>query len=211
MLVCPALVVPAAAATEDDIYDQLVSLRQDIQYWCQDIYDNITTNYQKIVAGINTLREFLDVLIKQQLGHKLDNINQNITNNVAPWLVVIGNKVRDFYPNFNTYLIDMRSYLYAIKDTVLSLLQGEEGAADDFNDQVATDATEFEENMEVIQDVTRPTIEDIDLDVDKEIPEGEVVKVGQLLGIFFRNQYIYIVFFIAFTFSLVSYGIFGKR
>lgn len=232
MLVCPTLLVPASAtsydhvtATQFDIFvESLGNLLDYILGAIGDIYDNmdywggvLESSLTDIYNKLADIRSYLDSYIRawivviadfsKSIVDKLDNVREriNVTNMnldlVNGWLGQI-----------STYLHQtLKPLIVSIKDTLTNIFVGESGAADDFNGQVSTDSTEFDENMDIIQDVTRPTIEDIDLDVDKEIPDGEVVKVGQLLGIFFQNQYIYIVFFVAFTFSLVSYGIFGKR
>lgn len=242
MLVFPALLVPAAATSEDHVTDTqfdmfatslgnlLNEIWSDIAsdferslYWLDHIYNDFLYYLDQI--RINTANiSLIKTLIDQVEGYQVttyeimiewyDKMNQNLVAQ-KNLLSTIRDRINYWQETIYNELLNLRIFILERLDSIKSkldvLITGESGAADDFNNQVSTEATEFDENMEIIQDVTRPTIEDIDLDVDKEIPEGEVVKVGQLLGIFFQNQYIYIVFFVAFTFSLVSYGIFGKR
>lgn len=211
MLVCPSLLVPAAAASDDYVtstqFDIFVeSLGNLLNYIWDAIVDQTNSIVNKITASNTHLNNIYWIVYDlQDYFKRLQyNILQGMNSGVNTIQTMYRNEILPLLYYYETKLLEFKNYFEI-------LIKGEEGVADDFNNQVSTEATEFEENMEIIQDVTRPSIEDIELDVDKEIPEGEVAKVGQLLGIFFQNQYIYIVFFIAFTFSLVSYGIFGKR
>lgn len=218
MLVFPALLVPAAATSEDHVtatqFDMFVtSLGNMLDLICDSIIsagDAITGRIQVVIDNFKYWHGYFEDLMDRiapdgtNLSGYITQLNDTLVN-FRTW----------FITQFDIKLSSLKTAIESKLDSVIQkldlLFNGENGAADDFNNQVSTEATEFDENMDIIQDVTRPTIEDIDLDVDKEIPEGEVVKVGQLLGIFFQNQYIYIVFFVAFTFSLVSFSIFGKR
>lgn len=218
MLVCPALLVPAAATSDDHVTDTQFDM------FVTSLGNMLNSIYNAIVSVKDTIFDrmshvYTNILyVKDAVLSLADRIAPSGTN-LAGYITSVSDTLVNFRTWFITQFdIKLSSLKTAIESKLDSVIQkldllfnGENGAADDFNNQVSTEATEFDENMDIIQDVTRPIIEDIDLDVDKEIPDGEVVKVGQLLGIFFQNQYIYIVFFVAFTFSLVSYGIFGKR
>lgn len=212
-----------------DVYNLMLEQHDSLGEWLgtlgADILDSLSYESTQISDLHTALKDWFDYLyitMTTQYGYMIDafqyefdqfriNLNNHmdyLNNRLNTLFSALHDHITFWFGKLEAWFTNQTS---SIVNAIDRLLNADSGAADDFQNQTSTDATEFDENMDIIQDVTRPTIEDIELDVDKEIPDGEITKVGELLGIFLKNQYIYIVFFVAFTFSLVSYGIFGKR
>lgn len=83
--------------------------------------------------------------------------------------------------------------------------------ADDFNNSVGDQKDEFDDAMDVLDDMTYPDYGEVDPGFSEILDDGAIELVAEALSKLFQNEYILQVFFIVFTLGLVSFVVFGKR
>ena len=117
-----------------------------------------------------------------------------------------------------TYLCNGKDELCESLDTVndkLDQLLGDDSTEDDdFNAAVGEQDSDFQDDMDILDDMTMPTYDDIDTDFDDILDDdggNGITLASKFFTVIFDCPLIFQVFFIAFTLALVAYVIFGRR
>lgn len=121
------------------------------------------------------------------------------------------------------FLGSVRSWLNDIYDSISSvgssiverldaLLEREDTSqSDDFQDDLASQATEMENIDEILDSVTKPSLDDIDTSVDDIVSGADVTRYTGILRLLLSNSIISSICLMSLTFAFISYVIFGKR
>lgn len=208
----------------DDVMTDLIGAVEDVSYWVQE-------NTNRVMIA------FTDYVLEP-----LGAINSNIvafasnvklyfeaqTAEVSSWLEAQFNLFdgfvdevffpfwEDWSSTVENYLTNNVGWLYEIAVNTKLLLNGsynQNQEAEDFENQVSTESTEFQENMEAIDEWTHPDYEsEFDPSVN-EITGGEDIgEYTYILGEIFNSTYLPpTLLFMAFSFSAISFVVFGKR
>lgn len=96
-------------------------------------------------------------------------------------------------------------------DTLRELYVPNQNIPDDFNDSVSTQATEFEEMIDIMDSVTRPDLEDVDPDISGMVNPGDVTLLTSGIKSILELESIRVFFLLSLTLCLVAYILYGKR
>lgn len=111
----------------------------------------------------------------------------------------------------NAYLGPIRNYVSTIPskiDSLIDVIRGDTSQSDDFKDK--TD--DITNGMEDMPEVTYPDFEQVDTDISSLLPVSPTSSIQSFFGLFFDSgTYLYFVWTLVFTFSLMSFVLFGKR
>lgn len=174
-------------------------------------------NFPDIVdylASIATYVQDLYLDLDGWITEQTDLINSQLVElqtNVVTVISDLINLVEVKFTSLQSWISDQTEAITGKLDNIFTGTEDDQAIVDSdktYQDEVLKD---YSDSMAEITDATRPVIEDIELDVSGKIPENGVLSYAQVLYPLLRNTYIYAVFFCAFTFAMVSYGIFGKR
>lgn len=119
--------------------------------------------------------------------------------------------------NLSIWFEEQTSRLLSAINTIIHGNEDKQPEIDEFEDDIAQKETEYQDSMDIIQDATRPTYEDLDLSVDG-IVSGEYgiggfsdeygLALYQILG---GHAWTNSLVFMAFMFAAISFVVFGKR
>lgn len=127
----------------------------------------------------------------------------------ADYMVVITAKLGDQYLTGGRVFISTETNDY-LKD-IINGTEEQKGQADSFGDKTDEQLADLEEDVSLIEQVTMPDIDDIDLNIDTQVSGDGMTALAMLLGLFMNSQVISTSMTFAFLFALVAFVIFGKR
>ncbi len=84
-------------------------------------------------------------------------------------------------------------------------------ASSDLSQGVQDAVDDLQQVDDSLQSVVRPDIDSVDVDVAKKLNPVVLTAYGNIFGILFNNEYISVIFILAFTLALVAYVLYGKR
>lgn len=265
ILAIPILVVPASAATTQDVVDAIydvgdwiddgltslwsavnklgdyldeidvtvLNIEEYLEKWNTEIFDSfwfrletffeafwygwqgdtfsITGIIPTINAGYSTITGQLG-LIYTWCGNFADSVTiwlNDIYDNMDYWWSEVGENISYWVERTSRGVEDVGQ---TIANYFEKLLNGDP----DYNPQrpdeeIRDDKDNVDDAQDILDSVTYPDYNDIDIDLDSQLPGTSQGYLTDFFGAFFASQYIYIVFFLAFSFALVSFVIFGKR
>lgn len=238
ILAIPIFAVPTSAVTVDGItYDSYGTYLEQVTFnVLEDVYNLLIAMDENIDGWFDTIwQEIRNSRVWQEstLFNALDTINSNLVafnSNVDLWIEAQTEVIVDIweasYDQFDAFVDevffgfweDWSTTINDFKANTLEYLRQlvngsieREAEANEFAEQTATEATEFDENMEIIDEWTEPDYETgFDPSVDN-ITGGEDIGVyTAVLGALFDDPMITPILFMAFSFSLISFVVFGK-
>ena len=127
----------------------------------------------------------------------------------ADYMVVLTAKLGDQYLTGGRVFISTETNDY-LKD-IINGTEEQKGQADSFGDKTDEQFADLEEDVSLIEQVTMPNIDDIDLNIDTQVSGDGMTALAMLLGLFMNSQVISTSMTFAFLFALVAFVIFGKR
>lgn len=99
-------------------------------------------------------------------------------------------------------------------DKLLSEIEGTEDQkeqADSFGQKTEEQLGQIKEDMEAMDQMTLPALDDIDLNIDTQVSGEGMTALAMLLGVMMNSQTVSTSMTFCFLFSLVAFVIFGKR
>ncbi len=116
-----------------------------------------------------------------------------------------GSPVVTFLGRFQTIFYEILAYLE-------NLVMGEDtGASSEFNNNLSDSLGELDNIDDVLQSVTRPALDDIDINITSKLDPVSFGSYSGALTVLMQNEYISLMLVFAFTLALVAYVLFGKR
>lgn len=145
-------------------------------------------------------------------------------NPVTYWLQYIGHKFDAFwYELFGLGYGDMSGFLNRMHNEVLTflsdisralnegLLNPDTSRNDVVSDEMSSQATEVQDAVDNLDQVTKPAIEDINVSLDEYVSSEDMSPVTAIFATGLSNEFFAPLVMITLTLSLASYVIFGKR
>lgn len=173
-----------------DFYAQTYSL---LVSHFQDIYDEVTLGFSTISGDFETYFGSLQLDLIEHF--------ENITNTIE-----------DSFNDFTNYWGNqIASLKRSITDRLDALLHPDTTQSEQFQDEIASQATEMQEVTDTLDSVTKPPVEDMNPSVDDIVSPEDVESYTSILQIFLGNQIFLSVCFMSLTLGLVSYTLYGKR
>lgn len=178
--------------------------------------------YKIYLRAVDTVA-YLDSIDENVLESSifLNNIQilfERFTGNLQTWITTQTTEITTTFTDVVTALQKrLDSWLGQIVgylDEIRFGNQNNQSDVDNLGDEIEQQETQFQENMEVVTDVTKPTYENIDVSPDGVMPGGfndETSDYFLWLNILATDTVIYNIFFMAMMMSLVSFVVFGKR
>lgn len=149
--------------------------------------------------------------ITSTIEEGLSNIDSRF-NDVLTNLTDFRRSMNTRIDNLQTALVDkLTGFQSSMESLFDELLHADRSGSELFEDDIASQATEFEDISETLDSVTKPAIDDIDPSVDDIVSPADVSNYTSILAVFFQNQIFLSVCLMSLTFALVSYTVYGKR
>ena len=172
---------------------------EDNQNYVQLVYACGIVEYEPVSPLYSFLRLFVNGFSdsNELLAHIYD---QNVIDHEAilGWFSEINLSIT----NFGSSIVDRLDKLLERDDT---------SGSDDFQDDLASQATEMENIDEILDSVTKPSLDDIDTSVDDIVSNDDVSRYTGFLRAILSNSIISSLCLMSLTFAFISFVIFGKR
>lgn len=182
--------------------------------------DTINNNLISFNSNVDLWIEAQTEAISSWLEAHYNQFDAFVTEGFFAFWEDWSDKIADFKLSVETWFSSVVSEVADFKSNALEYLRQlvngspeREQDAEDFSDAVSTESTEFQENMDAIEDWTHPDYEaDFDPSVD-EITGGEDISLyTDGLALITSGSMIFpVLLFMAFSFSVISFVVFGKR
>lgn len=222
ILAIPILAVPASASQVTGTqFDQftvgLGNLLNDIEY-----------NILDALGDIETYCYYIYNYLNDWIYTKLADIETAVNNAgeaCTQMLTRLINTLAYHFENLQTWISEQTTALLAplnsmkegIEELVEGLIYGSEvgqSGVGTVESEVNEQTGQYDDAQEVIQEATRPDVEDVDVNITGKFTVD--TRYNNVLLTMFANTSnprtpVFYVYFFALTLSLVSYGIFGKR
>lgn len=233
-LLLPCLVVPASATTQGvidaiedlqaglgesqrDIVDLLTSI-DDWIYQClvelQDIsttlYTSIYENYcVPMLSRLKVVTDFFGIKSYTIPYYKIVSVS---TGGFRTQLYYSGSGtlLEYFFAEQTNSLLEG---LATVMNVVYDFLIGDTTVSDSIQDEVDADSTEASEMLDVMDDVTKPDIGELEdlSDISDYVNAGDVSVLAACLSPFFQSAIFLPCIMLSLIFMLVAYVLYGKR
>lgn len=183
-----------------DLFDNM-SARQDSYFdyyaqWNADMYSLQLTQWMEL---FDELREgFVNI----------DSRFNDVLYDLSITRDYVLDRIDTFQATFVSEIYDFRTSMESLLE---SLLHADKSGSEEFEDDVASQATEFEDISETLDSVTKPPVDDLDPSVDDVVSPDDVSNYTSVLAVLLSNQIFLSVCLMSLTFALVSYTVYGKR
>lgn len=229
ILAIPIMAVPASASqvtgTQFDQFalglgNLLNEIEGNILYYLEELCYLIVDVIDAISIDIyNAIYELWDYLVQidstldyymQRLWATLSSLAADIGSYIQSQTTTIVNKITHAVATICQPLNQLVEY-------VRQLWSGNQGLKPDIDavgDEIADDEEEYQDNMDIVQDATRPVFDDVYIGYEGLVGGSgvEATIYGEMLALLFeQGGYFYQILFVAFTLSMVSFVVFGKR
>lgn len=125
------------------------------------------------------------------------------------------NSISGFFSNLNIHLSNFFNTLFTrlsdIRDLIYQIVTGKDNNSGQFNQDLDDKQQQIDDMNQVIDSVTKPSIDDINIDVSGYISSSDIDSYSSIFESIFSNNIIFSTLMIALTFTLVSFVVFGKR
>lgn len=142
------------------------------------------------------------------IGTACVDIYEYLVNVIFESIALIEETLIDFAQLVDEWFEGCYDYLGLIYKS-LNGTDEDKAAADDFQNQIATESTEMQEALDQIQQATIPDYEGIDTDFENYTADSN--RYSAIIKAVFASSSIKSVFVLAFTFAMLTYIFFGKR
>ncbi len=103
------------------------------------------------------------------------------------------------------------SWWYRFTAFLSDLMQGDSSDADEQQSQIETQVGALEDAGEALQQVERPDLDAVDIDVSGDLSPTALAQVADFTGVFLGNELFSSIIFMVLTVSLVAWILYGKR
>lgn len=240
VLLIPCLVVPASATTQgvidaiDDLAAGLGTSQSDIVDWLAEIFDQIDITTQNVVDAVLDSRDLIEVYLKEMTDTLLVNISSYLKSIKDYFYVNMGQtQVNTLFigssgPTMGTKLVSSTSaftqdliyvynqfvqVFYVGFKSVYDALIVDSTLSDAVEEQVNQDATEASEYLDIMDDVTKPDVGELEdlSDISGYVNAGDVSVLAACLSPFFQSVIFLPCIMLSLIFMLVAYVLYGKR
>lgn len=146
------------------------------------------------VEGIN------DVYIDSGTGIVIE---QGVSPDVY-WYQKLFTAISSGFTNVKTWIQNQTT-------AIVNAINGDTSSADDFQDEVQEELDELDQAQAVMDSVTKPAINQIDVSVDQYVPQTDIQVLVSPMAVFLEGEIFSKIIMMSIMMATVSYVLYGKR
>lgn len=180
--------------------------------------ETVTGLFGTLGTNLNTLFSSLESLIDTDFSALTSTISarfNTLSNNLAAWYDSLETVIENEFSKhtstmsvrFNTLSTNLQAWFNSLELTI----KGDAHAGDDFQDDVSGKDQELEDMSSVMDSVTRPALDQIDVSVDSYVTQSDITTLTAPLLVFFTGDVFGPIVIMSILMATVSYVLYGKR
>lgn len=176
----------------DNLSDWMADQTAALQTEIQDAVISLSMEFTNLKAAISTHFTSLDTWIQNQ--------TESISGFFATHNTLIGQKFTQLFGELTLKFRDLEA-----------AIRGDPEPGEDFQDQVEDKDKELDDMAAVMDSVTKPDIDDIDVSIDQFVNPSDVALLATPLTVFLEADLFRTMVIMSILLATVSYTLYGKR
>ncbi len=130
-----------------------------------------------------------------------------VSSSVSPvvsWFQKLNDNLRNWFSSLQASIV-------AGFDRLISVLSPDPKPGEDFGSTVESQAGQLGEAGDILGSVTRPPVQDFDVQIDSFVDPADVTFLGGVVRPFMENKIVLTVLLMSFTLATLGYVLYGKR
>lgn len=148
---------------------------------------------------------------KTSLSLHFSNLNSWITDQTTAIETAISTQTSSIKVALRTHFQNLDQWIETQTDTLVTTIKGDASAGDDFQDDVADKDDELDQMQDVMDSVTRPALDKIDVSVDSYVTQADVTTLTSPLLVFLTGDIFGPIAIMSILMATVGYVLYGKR
>lgn len=183
-----------------NIANGIVSGFANLQIWIS----NQTTSFVNSISEQTTL-------ISNAILEQTSSINNYIEATRSNLLTVLNRIDSTISTKISLVISTIQSSITEQTTKLESAIRGDTSSGDAFQGEVQEELDELDQAQAVMDSVTKPAIEDINVSVDKYVSQADINVLASPMAAFFENQLFSRMIIMSILLATVSYVLYGKR
>lgn len=175
----------------------------DLNSWISSQTSALQTEMQDIVISVSM--EFTN------LKSNLDSFKSDLMSNIYAFRDEIWAFRHSIEAKFSSLESNFNSWIENQTNTLEAAIRGDTDPGDDFQDQVDQKDQELEDMAAVMDSVTKPAIQDINVSLDQYVKPADVQVLATPLTVFLEADLFRTMIIMSIILATVSYTLYGKR
>lgn len=130
-------------------------------------------------------------------------IEQGVSPDVY-WYQKLFTAISTGFSNLKTWISNQTS-------AIVAAITGDTSSGDNFQDDVQEELDELDEAQAVMDSVTKPAVDDINVSVDQYVSETDIQVLATPMAVFFEGAIFSKIIMMSIMLATVSYVLYGKR
>lgn len=139
------------------------------------------------------------------------NINSWITTQTIALQTAFVGQTSAIESFFTTNFGNLNNWIKTQTTALESAIRGDTSSGEDFQDDVQEELDELDQAQAVMDSVTKPAIEDIDVSVDQYVSQADIQVLATPMAVFFEGDLFSKVIIMSILLATVSYTLYGKK
>ena len=183
-------------------------------YWFQSIAGSISSGFASVQSWISAQTSSLQIEMQDMvmsISMEFTNLKSTIntfSSNVNSW---IRTQTTAIESQFSSLKSSLNSWILNQTNTLESAIRGDTDPGDDFQDQVDQKDQELEDMAAVMDSVTKPAIQDINVSLDQYVKPADVQVLATPLTVFLEADLFRTMIIMSILLATVSFTLYGKR
>lgn len=145
----------------------------------------------------------------------LKSIIQNGFNNMSTWFTNQTSAIQTQFTQLKTSIssnfTNLNTWIKNQTTSIVNAINGDTAPGDQFQDEVQEELDELDQAQAVMDSVTKPAIEDIDVSVDQYVSQADIEVLATPMAVFFEGEIFSKVIIMSILLATVSYTLYGKK
>lgn len=169
------------------------------------------TNINSWISAQTTAIQLEFSSFKTSLSLHFSNLNSWITAQTTAIENAISTQTSNIKTALRTHFQNLDQWIETQTDTLVTTIKGDASAGDDFQDDVADKDDELDQMQDVMDSVTRPALDKIDVSVDSYVTQADVTTLTSPLLVFLTGDIFGPIAIMSILMATVGYVLYGKR
>lgn len=183
-------------------------------YWYQKIFSSVSSGFTNLGTWIsNQTTSLLNSL--SSLKDSISSFSDRVSQLFSDWFYTLHNWVIEQTTAIGKYFGDYFTYLHIWMNestaALESAIRGDTDPGNDFSDEVDQKDQAFDDMAQVMDSVTKPDVQDINVSVDQYVKPADVQILAAPLTVFFEADLFRNMIIMSILLATVSFTLYGKR
>ena len=187
----------------EKLFSKISSHFSNLNTWINTQTTAIQTQFTNLSTWITTQTTAIETQFTQ-LKTSVDNRLVQIYSLIDAWGELN-------YQHFDNLFTDLSNWIQVQTNTLESAIRGDTSSGNQFQQEVQQELNELDQAQAVMDSVTKPAIEDINVSVDQYVSQADIQVLASPMAVFFEGEIFSKVIIMSILLATVSYTLYGKK